>query len=478
MKCVKCGCNLEDDARFCYECGAAVEVSNVTESVASSQENVGQDMFVNPPPVQNTPNQQWNTKEEGVKTDTNTVSKVFLVCGGIIAVIFMLAAVKELISFFPALVQTFARDNRFMALFTLLSCVGLFLMYMIHFAAYLIYALGFAVIGIDFKKEKATSGFCMILIGVILEVIGSIVSFGVGMVALEELVFEQFTGIPSTWGVLSGSFSRLGDMLLYGAFMFALLSVAGAMPFASNNKISLSDALKNIPNDMKDTYASTKNRTASPKQPQQTVNGYTTSNMGMSNTCPPPTAGMNNACPPPTAGMNSACPPPNMGMNNVCPPPNMGMNNAYQSSNTGMNPNAMPVMIKMPLKSDRSLLMYILLNIVTCGIYSWFFIHKLAKDVNEGCAGDGKKTAGLLMYILLNTVTCGIYGWIWDYQLGNRLAENARRYNLMFSENGTTVLMWNIFGSLLCGIGPFIALNILIKNSNQICIAYNRMNNL
>ena len=34
------------------------------------------------------------------------------------------------------------------------------------------------------------------------------------------------------------------------------------------------------------------------------------------------------------------------------------------------------------VKQDRSLLTYVLLSIVTCGIYSWIFLYELAKDVN------------------------------------------------------------------------------------------------
>lgn len=129
------------------------------------------------------------------------------------------------------------------------------------------------------------------------------------------------------------------------------------------------------------------------------------------------------------------------------------------------------------LKDDRGLLSYILLSIITCGIYSYYFLYKLAKDVNTACEGDGEKTSGLVAFILLSFVTCGIYSWVWYYKLGNRLASNAPRYGMTFQENGTTVLMWLLFGSLLCGIGPFIAMNILIKNSNKICNAYNRKYN-
>lgn len=130
------------------------------------------------------------------------------------------------------------------------------------------------------------------------------------------------------------------------------------------------------------------------------------------------------------------------------------------------------------LKDDRGLLSYILLSLITCGIYSYYFIYQLAKDVNTACDGDNNSTQGLVGFILLSIITCGIYSWVWYYKLGNRLAANAPRYNLQFQENGTTVLLWFLFGSLLCGIGAFVAMNILIKNTNAICNAYNRVHGL
>ena len=130
-----------------------------------------------------------------------------------------------------------------------------------------------------------------------------------------------------------------------------------------------------------------------------------------------------------------------------------------------------------PLETNRGLLSYILLSIVTLGIYSWFFIYSIARDVNTACSNDGQKTSGLVQFIILSLITCGIYPIIWEYNLGNRLAENSKRYGMSFQENGTSVLMWHIFGAFICGIGPFVAMNILIKNTNRICDAYNRTNN-
>lgn len=129
-----------------------------------------------------------------------------------------------------------------------------------------------------------------------------------------------------------------------------------------------------------------------------------------------------------------------------------------------------------PVKTDRSLLMYILLGIITCGIYNWYFIYSLARDVNIMCREDGKNTGGLLAFILLSIITCGFYALYWEYSLGNRLAANAPRYGMVFQENGTTVLLWYLVGIFLCGIGPYVAMHILIKNSNALGVAYNHAN--
>ena len=149
--------------------------------------------------------------------------------------------------------------------------------------------------------------------------------------------------------------------------------------------------------------------------------------------------------------------------------------NEVRQSFNGSNPNSGQGYYNgEKLKDDRGLISYILLNLITCGIYGYYFLYKMAHDVNIACEGDGQSTAGVVPFIVLSFITCGIYSWYWYYKLGNRLAANAPKYGMNFQENGTTVLLWLLFGLLLCGIGPFIAMYILIKNSNMICNAYNR----
>ena len=132
-----------------------------------------------------------------------------------------------------------------------------------------------------------------------------------------------------------------------------------------------------------------------------------------------------------------------------------------------------------PLKTNRGLLMYMLLSAVTCGIYSLFFIYKLAEDINAACAGDGSPAiGGLGEYIGYTLLTCGIYSSCWTFNLNNRIKANGRRYGINIEDDGTSILIWSTVGMLLCGLGPLIAMHKMCKNANAICEAYNRYNNL
>ena len=121
----------------------------------------------------------------------------------------------------------------------------------------------------------------------------------------------------------------------------------------------------------------------------------------------------------------------------------------------------------------RGLAGLVIFSLITFGIYGLYWIHKLAKDVNTICEGDGKKTGGLLKYLLLGLITFGIYDLVWVYMLGDRLQDNAPKYTLAFKESGGTVLLWLILGSIVI-IGPFIALHIIIKNTNALADEYNK----
>ncbi len=127
-----------------------------------------------------------------------------------------------------------------------------------------------------------------------------------------------------------------------------------------------------------------------------------------------------------------------------------------------------------PIK-ERSFILYIILSVITFGIYHIVFWNKLSKDANVLCEGDGKKTMKYVFVWLLNIVTLGIFGLIWKFQLANRLQTNAPRYNLKFSEGGPIVLVYNL---LLPIIGLFITSLVMVKNFNKLAKEYNDYNGL
>ena len=122
----------------------------------------------------------------------------------------------------------------------------------------------------------------------------------------------------------------------------------------------------------------------------------------------------------------------------------------------------------------RGVISYLLLGAITGGIYSLWRVYVLARDVNEMCEGDGKKTNGFLILFLLSLVTLGIYAIVWLYKLGNRLQANAERYGVNITSDGTTVVLWSTVGLLLAGLGTIIAMHIIFTNTNLLIDSYNR----
>ena len=128
------------------------------------------------------------------------------------------------------------------------------------------------------------------------------------------------------------------------------------------------------------------------------------------------------------------------------------------------------------LKTDRSLVKYIIFSILTCGIYSIFFFTGIADDINRVASGrDGKKTTHYcLMTFVLAPITCGIYAFYWWHTISDRIGEEARARGIYTDFSATTFWLWQLVGAVLCGIGPFIYVHKLCKVMNEINYSYNQ----
>ncbi len=129
-----------------------------------------------------------------------------------------------------------------------------------------------------------------------------------------------------------------------------------------------------------------------------------------------------------------------------------------------------------PLNTNRSLFAYIALGIITCGIYDLYVLYDMVKSVNTACAGDGDDLMDFWLAFLLTLVTGGIFAYYYYYKIGQKLYNNAGRYGLYFQESGNTILLWMILGMVSCGICSLIGMYYLLRNTNQLCAAYNAYN--
>lgn len=125
------------------------------------------------------------------------------------------------------------------------------------------------------------------------------------------------------------------------------------------------------------------------------------------------------------------------------------------------------------LPTNKGLLKYVFFGILTLGIYDLFIISRIAKELNVSCAEDGKHTATILPYILLSIVTLGIYGIVWHCKVCGRMCRTGEG-----TISGAGYLLWSWLGSMLFGIGPFVATYKLLHSVNNVNEKYNRENGL
>lgn len=125
---------------------------------------------------------------------------------------------------------------------------------------------------------------------------------------------------------------------------------------------------------------------------------------------------------------------------------------------------------------QRDFVMFLILNIITCGLYGLFFWYVWNEDVNRICAGDGQDVPNYIIVVILGILTCGIYTYYWMYKQGNRLQANAGRYGVQFQENGSTLLLWGLLGMITCSLATYYGYYLMINMVNQIAPGYNIQN--
>ena len=113
----------------------------------------------------------------------------------------------------------------------------------------------------------------------------------------------------------------------------------------------------------------------------------------------------------------------------------------------------------------RSLGKYILLTIVTLGIYNIVFWYKWTEDVNKLCDGDGKDSANYLLDFVLDWCSLGINTLAWNCKMGERLFQKAADYGVEFKHGGMFFMLTRFI--------PFVSAAFKISYVNKLAEVYN-----
>ena len=126
------------------------------------------------------------------------------------------------------------------------------------------------------------------------------------------------------------------------------------------------------------------------------------------------------------------------------------------------------------LKTNRGLLKYILLGLITLGIYPIVVMSGISSDINLiASPNDGKKTTHYcLMVFVLSWLTLGIYPIVWYHNLSARIGNQLAYRNINYSFGAGSFWGWNVLGMLI-GIGPLVYMHKLLKAMNLLCADYN-----
>lgn len=126
------------------------------------------------------------------------------------------------------------------------------------------------------------------------------------------------------------------------------------------------------------------------------------------------------------------------------------------------------------LKTNKGLLKYILLSLITFGIYGLVAMSSVSNDINIVASRyDGRRTMHYcLLFFLISPITFGIASIVWFHKISNRIGNELKRRQINYSFSCVHFWLWNVLGSFIF-IGPFVYYHKLFKATNLMCANYN-----
>lgn len=145
--------------------------------------------------------------------------------------------------------------------------------------------------------------------------------------------------------------------------------------------------------------------------------------------------------------------------------------NANNTNYVAKVANGNSPMLKLP--TGRGLIKFILLSIVTLGIYNTVVWSRMSTEINISASRyDGKRTMPYLGMLMLSVVTLMIYPLYWFHQFSKRVGNELTRRGIDFKFGAFDFWIFNVLLSLVI-VGPFIYAYKLLKAMNLINENYN-----
>ena len=128
----------------------------------------------------------------------------------------------------------------------------------------------------------------------------------------------------------------------------------------------------------------------------------------------------------------------------------------------------------MTLRTNRGAAKFILLSMITFGIYGLICMMNVGSDLNTIAARhDGKKTMNyILVALLLTPITLGIAMFVWMHRVSARIGSELDQRGIMASFGAKQFWLWCVLGSLIL-VGPIVFYHKFFKCMNMLAEDYN-----
>ena len=126
------------------------------------------------------------------------------------------------------------------------------------------------------------------------------------------------------------------------------------------------------------------------------------------------------------------------------------------------------------LRTNRGLAKFIILSILTLGIYSLVVFAHISEETNIVCSRyDGQKTMNYwLLVFIVGPLTLGIGYLVWHHKLCARIGSELKRRGLDCKFGAGDFWGWGILGSLIV-VGPLVFTYKLFKAMNTLNADFN-----